>query len=214
MLDRTRAGSRRRKAARPRELLDAALAVFIQKGFAAARPEEIALHAGVSKGTLYVYFHSKEDMLAALIDECFSSRIAPAAAIPQDDATASRDLIRDAITSWRCTQVQGDAGGIFKLVFAEARAFPSLAQFWLREVMEPMRGMLSPLVARGIARGEFRAVDPDLVVCSLVLPVVMVCLHRHAMGPSVQSDRLLDGPDLFDRHLDFVLEGLTLPSHH
>lgn len=214
MLDRMRIASHRRKQARPRELLDAALAVFIEKGFAAARPEEIALRAGVSKGTLYLYFRSKEAMLAALVEQRFSSRIAPPADIPEDDAAATRDLIRGAITSWHCALVQGDAGGIFKLVFAEARAFPSLAQFWLREVMDPLRGLLSPLVARGIARGEFRAVDPDLVVCSLVLPVVMVCLHRHAMSPCAQSDPMLDDADLFHRHLDFVLEGLTLPSHH
>lgn len=213
MLDKPRASSRRRKDARPRELLDAALAVFVEKGFAAARPEEIALRAGVSKGTLYLYFHSREDMLAALIQERFSSRIALGTHEPATDAAASQDLLRSVLTAWRAALVQGDAGGIFKLVFAEARAFPALAQFWLREVIEPFRRVLSPIVARGVVRGEFRAVDPDLVVYSLVLPIVMVCLHRHAIGPSGHGDPLMDHPDLFSQHLEFVLEGLTLPSH-
>jgi AcrR family transcriptional regulator len=75
MLELASAGSRRRKLARPRELLDAALTAFVEKGFAATRAEEIAARAGVSKGTLYLYFDSKEDLLKTLIAEGFSSRI-------------------------------------------------------------------------------------------------------------------------------------------
>lgn len=213
MFDRQRASSRRRKDARPRELLDAALEVFVEKGFAVARPEEIALRAGVSKGTLYLYFHSKEDMLAALIEERFSSRIAVGTHDSAADAQSSRDLLRSALTAWCSTLEQGHAGGLFKLVFAEARAFPALAQFWLHEVIEPLRRVITPIVARGVVRGEFRAVDPDLVVYSLVLPIVMVCLHRHAIGPAAHDASLIDHPDLFNHHLEFVLEGLIPPSH-
>lgn len=213
MLDRQRISARRRKDARPRELLDAALAVFVEKGFASARPEEIALRAGVSKGTLYLYFHSKEDMLAALIEERFSFRLAVGTNESATHAEASRDLLRSALTAWHTTLVQGRAGGIFKLVFAEAHAFPALAQFWLHEVIEPLRRVLSAIVTRGVARGEFRTLDPDLVVYSLVLPIVMVCLHRHAMGPAAHDDSLIDHPDLFNHHLEFVLECLSLPSH-
>jgi AcrR family transcriptional regulator len=213
MPDKARASSRRRKDARPRELLDAALAVFIEKGFAAARPEEIALRAGVSKGTLYLYFHSKEDMLAALIEERFSSRIAVGTYESVTRAGSSHDLLRSVLTAWRSTLVRGHAGGIFKLVFAEARTFPALAQFWLHEVIDPLRRVIAPIVARGVARGEFRAVDPDLAVYSLVLPVVMVCLHRHAIGPAEHDDPLMDHPDFFSHHLEFALEGLALPSH-
>jgi AcrR family transcriptional regulator len=213
MPDKPRAYSRRRKEARPRELLDAALAVFVEKGFAAARPEEIALRAGVSKGTLYLYFHSKEDMLAALIEERFSSRIAVGTHDSVAGARPSSDLLRSTLTAWCSTLEQGQAGGLFKLVFAEARAFPALAQFWLHEVIEPLRRVLSPIVARGVVRGEFRAVDPDLAVYSLILPVVMVCLHRHAMGPAAHGESPIDHPDLFNHHLEFILEGLAPPSH-
>jgi AcrR family transcriptional regulator len=213
MPDRQRAASRRRKDARPRELLDAALAVFVERGFAAARPEEIALRAGVSKGTLYLYFHSKEDILAALIKERFSSRIDVGTHESARHAGSSRDLLRNVLTAWCSTLVQGHAGGIFKLVFAEARAFPALAQFWWHEVLEPLRRVIAPIVARGVVRGEFRAVDPDLVVYSLVLPIVMVCLHRHAIGPTAHDESLIDHPDLFNHHLEFVLQGLVTPSH-
>ena len=209
MPERIDASCSRRKPARPRELLDAALALFVEKGFAAARAEDIATRAGVSKATLYLYFRSKEDLLIALIAERFSSRIAIDAHEPPDDR-ASQDLLRDVLTTWRSGLMDSHAGGIFKLVLTEVRNFPGLADFWSHEVIEPARRLVSRIVVRGIDRGEFRPVDPDLVVHALVLPVIVMCLHRHAMGPSVPDDSLMNAPDLFSRHLDLVLEGLIL----
>jgi AcrR family transcriptional regulator len=207
VIDRADAPSRRRKQARPRELLDAALALFVEKGFAAARTEEIASRAGVSKGTLYLYFPSKDDLLKALIAEGFSSHIAIGAHETTDDR-ASHDLLRDVLTAWRSALMEGDAGGIFKLVYTEVRNFPGLADFWSREVIEPARRLVSRIVVRGIDRGEFRPVDPDVVVHALVLPIIIMCLHRHAIGPYVPPDSLTGAPDLFSRHFELVLEGL------
>ena len=66
----------RRKAARPQELLEAALALFVEKGFAATRSEEVAAKAGVSKGTLYLYYPSKEELFKAVVRESFGTKIA------------------------------------------------------------------------------------------------------------------------------------------
>jgi AcrR family transcriptional regulator len=208
MLDRGNASRHRRKQARPRELLDAALALFVEKGFAAARAEDIAARAGVSKATLYLYFRSKEDLLKALIEERFASRIV-IEAHETTDARASQDLLRDVLTTWRSALMQAHAGGIFKLVLTEIRNFPALAEFWSHEVIEPARRLVSRIVVRGIDRGEFRPVDPDLVVHALVLPIIVVCLHRDAMRPSVPDDSLMNAPDVFSRHFELVLEGLT-----
>lgn len=205
MPDTPRAATRRRKAARPKELMDAALAVFVEKGFAAARPEEIALRAGVSKGTLYLYFHSKEDLLLALVHDGFLARIAWPLHEPAGEPRASAQLLREVLAVWRRALLESGAGGLIKLIFSEARAFPALAQFWLREVMEPACSTIASIVAAGTDRGEFRAVDPQLVAHSLVLPIVMACLHQHAIDP-------IRHPDLFGRHLEFVLEGLAPPT--
>ncbi|MBT2303876.1 TetR/AcrR family transcriptional regulator [Variovorax paradoxus] len=199
---------RRRKQARPRELLDAALGLFIEKGFAAARAEDIAARAGVSKATLYLHFRSKEDLLKALIAERFASRIATVSH-ETTDAGASHDLLREVLTTWQSALMEGHAGGIFKLVLTEVHNFPGLADFWSHEVVEPARRRVAGIVVRGIDRGEFRPVDPDLVVHALVLPILIMCLHRHAMGSSVPDDALMNAPDLFSHHLEFVLEGLT-----
>lgn len=207
MLDRTDNPRHRRKEARPRELLDAALALFVEKGFAGSRAEDIAARAGVSKATLYLYFASKDDLLNGLIAAGFSCHVGIGEREITDDM-ASGDLLRDALTAWRSALIEGDAGGILKLVCTEVRSFPGLADSWSRDLIEPVRRLVSRLVVRGIARGEFRPVDPDVVVHALVSPLIFMCLHRHAISPHVPTDPLTRFPDLFSQHFEFVLEGL------
>lgn len=198
---------RRRKHARPQELLDAALSLFIEKGFAAARADEIAARAGVCKGTLYLYFDSKEDLLRKLIAQRFSSRIAIS---PHEatDARASLDMLREVVATWRSTLIEGDAGGVVKLLFTEARNFPVLADFWMSEVITPTRLLVSRIVERGIEHAEFRAVDLNSAVDALVLPLVAACLQRHAIAPYASSDAMPCGHDDLDSYFEFVLEGL------
>lgn len=187
MIDRTVFPIRRRKHARPQELLDAALGLFIEKGFAAARTDEIAARAGVCKGTLYLYFDSKQELLKQLIAQRFSSRIT----VSYDeaaDARTSLDLLRELVAGWQSALVDGEAGGIVKLMFTEARNFPDLADYWMREVVTPTRLLVSRIVSRGIERAEFRDVDPEVAVDALVLPLIGACLHRHAIAPYVTPE--------------------------
>jgi AcrR family transcriptional regulator len=207
MVDRTENPRHRRKEARPRELLDAALALFVEKGFAGSRAEDIAARAGVSKATLYLYFASKDDLLKQLIADGFSSHVDTEELEITDDM-ASGELLRDALTAWRSALMEGDAGGILKLVCTEVRSFPELADLWSRDLIEPVRRLVSRLVLRGIARGEFRRVEPDVVVHALVSPLIVMCLHRHAISPHVPPDSLPSFPELFSQYFEFVLEGL------
>jgi AcrR family transcriptional regulator len=207
MDDRTVFPIRRRKHARPQELLDAALSLFIEKGFAAARADEIAARAGVSKGTLYLYFHSKEDLLKELIAQRFSSRIA-ISFHEASDARASLDMLREVVAAWRSALVEGNAGGIVKLLFTEARNFPVLAEFWMNEVITPTRALVSRIVKRGIEHAEFRTMDPNAAVDALVLPLIAVCLQRHAIAPYASSDATPCGHDDLEGYFEFVLEGL------
>jgi AcrR family transcriptional regulator len=207
MINRTMLPIRRRKHARPQEILDAALSLFIDKGFAAARADDIAARAGVSKATLYLYFHSKEDLLMALIAQRFSSRTA----ISFDDATDTRtslDMLRAFVATWHSVFVEGEAGGIVKLLFTEARNFPVLADFWMREVITPARLLISRILEHGIERAEFRAIDPNVAVDALVLPLVAACLQRHAIAPYATSGATPGSQDDLDRYFEYVLEGL------
>ena len=204
---------RRRKEERPQELLAAALERFVEKGFAATRIEEVALRAGVSKGTLYLYFPSKEELLKAVISHYLSSRIAEGAAQAAQFSGSASDLLRGILVEWWGQLYDSPASGVFKLVIAEVRNFPEIGAFYARHVVEPAHQLISGVVQKGIACGEFRTVDVDHAVHSLVLPLVMICLHRHSLGacPGASPGNWhLDGHAFIAQHVGLVLDGLCL----
>ena len=198
---------RRRKQARPQELLDAALDLFVEKGFAATRTEEVALRAGVSKGTLYRYYPSKEDLLKAVISHHLSSRIAAGADLAARFEGSAGALLRSLLIEWWTQLYDSPAAGVFKLVITEVRNFPEIAQHYASAVVEPAHQLLGGVVRRGVAQGEFRDVDVAHAVHSLVLPLVMVCLHRHSLG-ACALDWHLDGQAFIAQHVNLVLDGL------
>jgi AcrR family transcriptional regulator len=200
---------RRRKEARPQELLDAALAVFVEKGFAASRAEEVAARAGVSKGTLYLYYPSKEDLLKAVIKKNLSERLAAGAAQAADFEGSATELARSLLVDW-WTQIYDDpASAVFKLVITEARNFPEIAEFYAHEVIEPAHRLMTSIIQRGIDRGEFRPIDVSVAMHSLILPLIMVCLHKHSIGACSQTPALFEGPAFIREHVDLVLAGLA-----
>jgi AcrR family transcriptional regulator len=200
---------RRRKEARPQELLDAALALFVQKGFAATRAEEVAAAAGVSKGTLYLYYPSKEELLKAVIAHYLSARIAEGAAQAAGFGGSPSALLRSILIDWWTGLYDSPAAGVFKLVITEVRNFPEIAEYYHREVVQRAHDLLGGILRRGIAQGEFRSVDVDHAVHSLVLPLVMICLHRHSLGACTPADWHLDGRSFIGQHVHLVLDGLA-----
>jgi AcrR family transcriptional regulator len=196
----------RRKEARPQELLDAALALFVEKGFAATRAEEVAQRAGVSKGTLYLYYPSKEELLKAVIGHFVSARIADTAQAIEQHQGPIAPLLTEVLVQWWRDMYDSPGSGTFKLMIGEARNFPEIAEFYVREVIEPGHLLTRRIVERGIESGEFRAVDVDNTVHSLLLPLVMVCTHKHAFGAC--TSHLIDAPAFIAAHVDLVVRGL------
>ena len=206
---------RRRKESRPQELLDAALALFVEKGFAATRADEVALRAGVSKGTLYLYYPSKEELLKAVIEHFLSARIAEAEAMIDGVVGPVAPPMRAMLAAWWAELYDSPASGVFKLVITEVRNFPEIAEFYARKVVEPAHAMLGRVVKMGIAQGEFRAVNVDDAVHSLVLPLIMLCLHRHSLGACAGNsvaDMRLDPLRFISAHINLVLDGLIRPA--
>jgi AcrR family transcriptional regulator len=199
---------RRRKEARPQELLDAALELFVEKGFAATRAEEVAVRAGVSKGTLYLYYPSKEELLKAVIGHYLTARIAEGAAQAASFSGSASELLRGMLIDWWGQLYGSPASGVFKLVITEVRNFPEIGDYYARHVVEPARQLLSGILRQGIASGEFRPVDVDNAVHSLVLPLVMICLHRHSLG-ACPGDWHLDGGKFIAQHVHLMLDGLS-----
>jgi len=199
----------RRKEARPQELLDAALALFVEKGFAATRSEEVAARAGVSKGTLYLYFPSKEELFKAVVRSNLSSLIAEGQQIADGYDGSTAELLRTLMRTWWSRIGLTPAGGITKIIIAEVRNFPDLAQFWVDEVILPAHQLLAGTIQRGIDRGEFRPVPVHDAVHALVAPSLFLAMHKHSIGACPVQGVPLHESDVIDTQIDLVLLGLA-----
>jgi AcrR family transcriptional regulator len=199
----------RRKDARPQELLDAALALFVEKGYAATRSEEVAQRAGVSKGTLYLYFPSKEELLKAVIRQTLSADIAEGARLVAAMDGTAQHLLTEVLTQWWVDVFNSPGSGVFKLVITEMRNFPDLAAFYSEEVIQPGTAVIQALLQRGIDTGEFRAVEMASTVHSIVMPLIMMCLHKHSLGACGFAEPMMADPEHFIRqHLALLFQGL------
>jgi AcrR family transcriptional regulator len=201
----------RRKEARPQELLDAALALFVEKGFAATRAEEVAKRAGVSKGTLYLYYPSKEELFKAVVRRNLSSLIAEGMEVASSFEGSSADLLALLIQTWWERFGNTPAAGIHKVILAEVRNFPELAQFYADEVMVPADRLFGGCVERGVARGEFRPMPTHEVSLALIAPLIFMAIHRHSFGCCpVHGTAEMDPELMLKTHLDLVLRGLQV----
>lgn len=205
---------RRRKEARPAELLDAALELFVEKGFAATRSEEVARRAGVSKGTLYLYFPSKEELLKAVIQQFLAERIVEGArradAFDQEGASTP-EVMENLLSEWWMQVYDSPASGVFKLVIAEARNFPDIARFYAERVIVPGTELCVRLLRRGMQRGEFGEVDVEAAAHSILMPLVMLCVLKHSLVPCGISKSLgSDAESTIRTHLRLVLNGLLV----
>ena len=199
----------RRKETRPQELLDAALALFVEKGFAATRAEEVAQHAGVSKGTLYLYYPSKEELFKAVVRQNLTSLIAEGMEALAQHEGSSSDLLAFLMNTWWERVGNTPAAGIHKIVLSEVRNFPELAQFYSDEVVQPADRLFSSAVQRGIDRGEFRPMPVHEVAQALIAPMIFMALHRHSIGACQPcGGRQMDAAATLRTHLDLVLRGL------
>ena len=197
----------RRKEARPMELLDAALDLFVERGFAATRSEDVAARAGVSKGTLYLYYPSKEELLKAVIRHNVVNQIAEGTEIIRQFKGNSSELLAMVLLLWWERIGETRASGIIKLMTSEVRNFPEVAQFYVDEVITPSNQMLAQVIQRGIDCGEFRVVNVPEVVHALVGPLVFLVLNKHSLG-ACSISYMLQPRVVIGALIDLVLHGL------
>ncbi len=202
----------RRKEARPGELLDAALDLFVEKGFSATRVEEVAARAGVSKGTLFLYFQSKEDLFKAVVRENIANQFPTWQAEFNTFAGTSADMLRYALSSWWERIGNTRASGITKLVMSEAQNFPEIAAFYQEEVIKPGNAMIRRILKRGVASGEFRTMDLDQAIHIVVAPMIFLIMWKHAMGACAASASIVDPEQFIRMQVDVLLNGLNAKS--
>lgn len=198
---------RRRKDTRPAELLDAALTVFAEKGFAAARMEDIAVCAGAAKGTLYLYFPSKEAVFEALVRTLIVPNLDRAEALVAEHRGEVAPLLRQLIELLIAVVRDDRIVVLPRLLIGELYRFPALARFYRANVVDRGLGLIAGLHRQGIANGEFRPQDSAVVARLVVAPVLMMAIWRAVFA---QTD-----PDPFDpapvlrAHVETLLRGLA-----
>ena len=170
----------RRKEARPGELLDAALSLFVEKGFAATRMEEVAKRAGVSKGTVFLYFTSKEELFKAVVRENISGRFEEWNAEFLTYEGSAADMLHHCMSTWWHRVGSTQASGITKLMISEGGHFPDIVQFYQEEVVRPGHVLIRQVLQRGIDRGEFGAVNLDFAVYGVVAAMMFLILSKHS----------------------------------
>jgi TetR/AcrR family transcriptional regulator len=199
----------RRKQARPGELLDAALDLFVEKGFSATRVDEVAARAGVSKGTLFLYFQSKEDLFKAVVRENIANKFPTWQEEFLTFEGTSADMLRYALTSWWERIGKTRASGIAKLVMSEAQNFPEIAAFYQEEVIQPGNAMIRRILQRGVQSGEFREMNLEQAVHIIVAPMIFLMMWKHSMGACAASAKIVDPEQFIHMQVDVLLHGMT-----
>src|SRR6266542_2405608 len=197
--------NRRRKEARPDEILDAALAEFAEHGYADARLDRVAQRAGIAKGTIYLYFPGKEDLFRAVALRVIAPQMSTIAALTQTFTGSTEEFIRGPFKQALLHLLRSDARHLARIILTEGRNFPDLTEFFARDVVQRGLNMLRGVVARGVASGEFRHTGLDehpqpLMAVAVLAMLWETLLRRHGMD--------LDVERLLDTHLDVVLEGI------
>lgn len=198
----------RRAEDRPREICAAALEVFAEKGFAAAKLDEIARRAGVSKGTLYLYFADKEQLFRAVVRDSIAPNVqAITAALAAVDAPFAQ-IIPALFTRFAENIGKIPVAAVAKMVIGESSNFPELARVWHDEIASKAIGAVATLVAKAQARGEVRPGDPRLYAFTLMGPMIMSVLWTRTLVPA--GGEPIDIPQLAIQHADAVLRGLLV----
>ncbi|MGQ5521919.1 TetR family transcriptional regulator [Chitinimonas sp. PSY-7] len=199
----------RRKDARPAEIIQAALALFVDKGFAATRLDDVATQAGVTKGTVYLYFANKEDLFKAVVRETILPNIESGEHLLADHQGTWAELLWTLLERWADRMEYSASTGISKLMIAEANNFPDLARFYVEEVVMRSRKLFATVIERGIEAGEFRPVDPVLATRAVISPLMMVKVWKQSF--SLCDTEPVDLKAFARFHYDLMMQGLQRP---
>lgn len=198
----------RRKEARPAELTAAALDLFVERGFAATKLDDVAARAGVSKGTLYLYFASKEELFKAVIQQGILPVVEEGESMLTQHQGDASSLLRGLLLRWWELTGGTALAGIPKLMIAEAGNFPEIARYYHENVIQRVHELFGQVLRMGIARKEFRKVDIETAIDVIIAPQLMLAIWQHSMTPCACGG--MRDPEAFIRtHIDLLLNGLS-----
>ena|SRR5258705_2050207 len=198
---------RRRKDARPEEIITAALEVFAERGFSATKLEDVARRAGVTKGTIYLYFANKEALFKALIRQTIVPVLAQGEAVAQSFTGSARDLFEKLVREYWRLVGETSLANIPRLMVAEAGNFPELARFYYEEVVSRGHRLMAGVLERGIKAGEFKQVNLAVATKLAMAPLLHAAIALRAFGPCMPEG--FDVASYLDTHIDLFLHGIA-----
>ena len=198
---------KRRKDERVPEILEAALASFGEKGFAATRMDDIAARAGITKGTIYLYFDSKEAVFKALARQSAGAQIESITAQVKASDVPSPELLRFVIATLGNFIRTTDRIILPRVLLSEMGNFPELAEFWRREIIDRGLGLFQAIIKRGVARGEFRALPEEHAARLCIAPLLVMAVWR--MHFEKFDSAPYDYEGLVETHIETLLRGLA-----
>jgi len=195
--DKGRPRWRRRADARPHEILDAALAVFAEQGFARSRLDDVARRAGVTKGTVYLYFDSKEALFREVVKAKVGHSVTRGEEFVRTFQGPARELLCAFIERYWASLLQPDNAQLARLAMTEFGSFPDLLRFYLDEVVQRAHRLIASIIKQGVSQAEFRAVDPGFAAGALQT----LCVHlaraqrfpRSETGPQRSDEKVIAG---------------------
>jgi AcrR family transcriptional regulator len=197
---------RRRAEARPDEILEAALSEFTERGFDAARMEDVARRAGLSKAGVYLYFESKEALLKALIARKIAPMAQQARAAVTAGAADPAGALRMLVTLAATRLADPNNFAVPRLVISVSARFPEIAEYHRTQVVELLRDTIEALITAGIAKGVFREVDPRAAARAVIGPLLFEAMWTHVL----RGESALAAPEtLIEAQLDLLLKGLA-----
>lgn len=202
----------RRKESRPGELLDAALDLFVEKGYAATHVEDVAARAGVSKGTLFLYFPSKQELFQAVVRQAIAGRFAEWDLELEAYEGTSDELVLYCFETWWERIGSTKAAGLGRLMLSEANNFPEIAEFYRREVVEPGHGLIRRVLQRGMDRGELRPLDLEHAVYLVLAPLMFLMFSGSAPTLCIPNAERFSPQTYIRLQADNVLQGLRVRS--
>jgi AcrR family transcriptional regulator len=197
----------RRKEARPDEIVEAALDLFVEKGFAATRLEDVAHRAGVSKGTMYLYFDSKESLFQAAVRRALVPTLEEGEALLASHQGPSGELLATLIRRWWERTGVSKGSGILKLMIAESANFPDITRIYHQEIVQRGRQLVAAALQRGIDRGEFRPVDVPRTVRLAMAPLLYAVIWKHSLIRCDSGET--DWTTFIENHIELFLRGLA-----
>jgi AcrR family transcriptional regulator len=205
---------RRRKEARPGEILASALEIFGDRGYEATRLSDVARKAGCTKGTIFLYYENKAELFKAALRDAMLPLVAETERLVEMHHGTTRDLLGKLLRLRWEHMMRNRFSGLIKLMLAETRDYPELAKFYNDEFIERNQALLRRVLQQGVDQGEFKPMEVSHVARFVVAPMVFAVLWRHAFEHAVESPVPLEG--YFDTSLQLILDGLAtgrVPEH-